>query len=385
MHRDATPVFRKLEKIFIAIIGLLMFSAAASAQDREISLSDDFLASQCVGSAEEIDLCLAQLAMANESPDFCKRSASGKCANLVARAGLQQCASKSDTAERWICEMGVIDHYPDPDACVSSMDHDNCISMVAVTRKEPNLIAERIKNPEAMTLYLGAYASTARDLRSLDYLEDPRHHDLALVLSAFSVGYGLDRELGAAHCARLRGGYGETEDEFSADQIAGMCRYFSGLSDSMLAQEQSIETPTQLEQFQAQTSAQLAALMEGVDTGTLDLGELIPEFADDLDTTDQDFTGVWSGTWKRNDTKATGGFQMAISMNDDGSLKGSFLGQPAKRVTRSGNVVTMVIEPSSECDGANLRFIFKDGAPESGNYTTYGSASTCGRTGEYSF
>ncbi len=375
-------------------IGLGLLITPSAAQEREIPLSDDFLAGQCEGGSDaERDRCLAQLAMANKNPDFCKRAPAGKCQELVARTGIEQCRSKSDVAERWICESGVMFRYPAPAACEDSMDHDGCILNVALERKTPNLIAERVSDPEAMQIYLGTYAAAARDLRSLDYLEDPWQHDMIVAYAAFSMGYGQDKELGAEYCARLKGGYAETDDRMSAEQVAGMCRYMASYSDSLVAQERSIESPTKLEQFQEETAERMVALIEGVESGKIDLGDIIPEFKDDYEEgpaydpegASKEVTGSWSGTWRRDDTGASGKFGLSISQNADGELSGTFLGQDAVRVSRSGQTVTLTLEPSSECEGATLKFNFSDGRPMNGTYATYGKASSCERTGTYSF
>ncbi len=382
VHNDLSRLWIAVRTGVLGLGTLLFLSVLGATQEREVSLSDNFLASQCVGSSDEIDMCLAQLAMANDEPSFCERSISGRCNEIVARVGLKQCESELDASERWICETGLISKYPAPEACKESMDHDGCILNTAVALKTPNLIAERVSDPDAMVMYLSAYASAARDQRSLDYLEDARHHDMALVLSAVSVGYGRDKELGTEYCKGLRGGYGSSEDDMSATQIRALCRYFAGLSDTLLAQQQSFDSQTMLEQFQDRTAEQMADLIQGLESGDTDIGSLIPELENEEETS---VTGSWSGTWHRNDTGASGGFRLSISSNPDGSLAGTFLGQDAIRVSRTGGTVELTLEPSSECEGAILKFVFSDGAPESGTYSTYGSAASCGRTGTYSF
>jgi hypothetical protein len=47
--------------------------------------------------------------------------------------------------------------------------------------------------------------------------------------------------------------------------------------------------------------------------------------------------------------------------------------------------VTLLLEPSSECEGARLSFDFVDGPPVGGLYGSYGSGEACNRSGVYAF
>ena len=102
-------------------------------------------------------------------------------------------------------------------------------------------------------------------------------------------------------------------------------------------------------------------------------------------STISDVTGLWSGTWERHDTHNVGGFSLEIARLPGGSLRAAFRGQEAKSVSRSGDTVTLILEPASGCQGARLHFFFADGEPLRGDYTVYGEGKACNRTGEYRF
>lgn len=264
-------------------LGLWMLGSGAAAQEREIELPDDFLVRECdSASAGERDRCLAGLALRTNNPAVCESAPAGRCQEFGARAGMAECARSHHGEQRHLCEMSVLTEYPAPDACADSLDENACIMTVAATRKEPNLIAERISDPRQMQIYMGAYVAAARDLRGLDYIEDPFMHDMSLANAAFAVGYGQDRELGTAYCGRMKGNYGPRHQDISAETVAGLCRFVSAMSDSLLAREQS----TEMGRFREETMAELETLLTGLASGELDIGDVIPELKDDFDGED---------------------------------------------------------------------------------------------------
>ena len=99
---------------------------------------------------------------------------------------------------------------------------------------------------------------------------------------------------------------------------------------------------------------------------------------------DPQFTGSWSGTWKRKDTGAKGSFTLELSESASGQLSARILDKVPAKVTRSGNGVKFRLQHPG-CDYAELYFNFSNGRPVNGGYDIVGTGPDCGRGGSYTF
>ena len=95
-------------------------------------------------------------------------------------------------------------------------------------------------------------------------------------------------------------------------------------------------------------------------------------------------SGKWSGTYHRGDTGQSGPFTLTLD-REGGKWVSTFLGQRAKETSVLGELVTLILEPASNCRSATLSFTFRNGRPISGEYTAYGPGAGCPRTGTYTF
>ncbi len=159
----------------------------------------------------ERTVCLTNLSLAARDARPCEQDPSGECGRLASRLAMNECHAAGSDTEKVLCQTGVATRYKNPDACEMAPKSELCLGTVAVERRDPAIITERVDDTETRDALLSTYATQTGDEEAIDHMEDNYGADITRIAARVDEAARSGQPLDSGFCWELRGNYAEVD------------------------------------------------------------------------------------------------------------------------------------------------------------------------------